>query len=97
MAVARLAIEVVCALPHHQRVVTLEVPAGTTLRHAVERSRIFEAFPELDPATCRLGVHGVVRDPERLVQAGDRVEIYRPLPADPKTIRRRRARAQGRG
>ncbi|MEQ8497715.1 MAG: RnfH family protein [Gammaproteobacteria bacterium] len=69
---------------------TLSVPAGTTLRGAVERAR----FSGVDLATCRLGVFGVERPPEDLVRDGDRVEIYRPLRDDPKVIRRRRAAAQ---
>lgn len=85
-------IEVVCALPARRRVVRLTVPAGTTLRQAVERSAIFRDFPELDPGRCRYGVYGQVRDPDTPLAAGERVEIYRPLPVDPRQARRRRAR-----
>ena len=94
MAVARFRVQVVYALPERQRVIEIAVPAGVTLRQAVERSRIREEFPGLDLALCRLGVHGVVRAPDTPVRAGDRIEIYRPLPDDPKALRRRRASAQ---
>lgn len=86
--------QVVYALPERQCVIDLEVPAGTTLRQAIERSRIGETFPELDLARSRIGVFGTVRSPGDTAQAGDRIEIYRPLTDDPKAIRRRRAREQ---
>lgn len=95
MRVNKLRVEVVYALPERQRVIEIEVPAGATIRHAVERSRILDDFPALDPASCRFGVYGQLRGPDTPVKAGDRIEIYRPLPDDPKAIRRRRARVQG--
>ena len=89
----RLAIEVAYARPGVQRVVRLEVSPGTTLRGAVEQSGVLEEFPEIDLARSALGVFGTVRGPEEPVRAGDRVEIYRPLAADPKQRRRERAAA----
>lgn len=94
MTASRLAVQVVCALPGRQVVVDLDVPPGTTLRQAVERARLGETLPDLDPGTLALGVFGKVRDPGELVRDGDRVELYRPLEDDPKAIRRRRAREQ---
>ena len=69
------------------------VPQGTTVRAALAASGIADEFPELDLATCPVGIFSkVIADPERqMVQAGDRLEIYRPLLADPKEIRRLRA------
>ncbi len=69
------------------------VEEGTSVRAALVASGIAAEFPELDLATCPVGIFGkVVSDPEqRQVQAGDRLEIYRPLMADPKEIRRLRA------
>ena len=87
-----LDVQVVYALPDEQRVVELQVPEGTTLRIAVERSGIVEHFPGLDLRACDFGIFGVIKDPGVRVRAGDRIEIYRPLADDPKAIRRRRAR-----
>ncbi|MGD9602948.1 MAG: RnfH family protein [Gammaproteobacteria bacterium] len=69
----------------------LQVPYGTTIRGAIERSRLSERCPEIDLEHWRVGVHGTLRAPDSPVQAGDRVEIYRPLRCDPKAARRRRA------
>ena len=72
---------------------TCVVPEGTRVRAALLASGIVDAFPQLDLATCSVGIFGkVVADPDnQVVQAGDRLEIYRPLLADPKEIRRLRA------
>ncbi|MHB2240446.1 RnfH family protein [Pseudomonas monsensis] len=86
-------IEVVYAAVDRQVLRTVSVAEGSTIRAAVLVSGIGEAFPELNLADCPLGIFGkVVADPQvRLVQAGDRIEIYRPLLADPKEVRRLRA------
>jgi putative ubiquitin-RnfH superfamily antitoxin RatB of RatAB toxin-antitoxin module len=86
-------IEVVYAAVDRQLLRTLSVPQGTTVREAVLNSGIGDEFPELDLSDCPLGIFGkVVADPQvRLIQAGDRIEIYRPLLADPKEVRRLRA------
>ncbi|WP_019410416.1 RnfH family protein [Pseudomonas psychrophila] len=93
MAEPVIDIEVVYAAIDRQQLLALTVPAGTTLRAAVLASGIGQAFPEVDLADCPLGIFGrQVMDPQvRVVQAGDRIEIYRPLLADPKEIRRQRA------
>jgi len=69
------------------------VNEGATVRAAVFVSGIGSEFPELNLAECPLGIFGkVVADPDtRVIQAGDRIEIYRPLLADPKEVRRLRA------
>ncbi|GIX31827.1 MAG: UPF0125 protein [Porticoccaceae bacterium] len=95
-------VEVAYALPHKQMIIPLEVPEGTTALEAVLRSRIADHFEGLDPTRQPLGIFGQVLGskglppPERYVLAdGDRVEIYRPLIADPREVRRSRAvRAQ---
>ncbi|WP_053154348.1 RnfH family protein [Pseudomonas sp. P1.8] len=86
-------VEVVYAAVDRQALITVEVPAGTTLRAALLKSRVGDEFPELDLTDCPIGIFGkVVSDPDnRVVQAGDRIEIYRPLLADPKEVRRLRA------
>ncbi len=86
-------IEVVYAAVDRQLLLAVAVPAGTSLRAAVQSSGIAAQFPELDLAGCALGIFGkAVADADvRIVQAGDRIEIYRPLLADPKEVRRLRA------
>ncbi|MBV4550203.1 RnfH family protein [Pseudomonas sp. SWRI102] len=86
-------IEVVCASAERQILRAFAVQEGTSVRAALAASGIAEALPELDLATVPVGIFGkVVADPERqVVQSADRLEIYRPLLADPKEIRRLRA------
>ncbi|WP_455927564.1 RnfH family protein [Pseudomonas capeferrum] len=93
MAEPLVEIEVVYAAVDRQVLMSLAVAAGTSLRAAVLGSGIDAQFPELDLQGCPLGIFGkVVADADvRRVQAGDRIEIYRPLLADPMEIRRLRA------
>lgn len=66
------------------------VPDGTTVEGAIRASGLTEAYPEVDPTTARVGIYGKLKTPETLVREGDRVEVYRPLTADPKQARRKR-------
>jgi putative ubiquitin-RnfH superfamily antitoxin RatB of RatAB toxin-antitoxin module len=91
----RIAIEVACAEAGRQTVLALEVPAGCTAGEAVERSGILAQHPAIDPAACGVGIHGREVPRERILRAGDRVEVLRPLAEDPRERRRRLAR-QGR-
>lgn len=86
-------IEVVYATAERQVLLAVSVPVGTCLRAAVQASGMAAQFPEVELADCPLGIFGkVVPDAEtRPVQSGDRIEIYRPLLADPKEVRRLRA------
>jgi putative ubiquitin-RnfH superfamily antitoxin RatB of RatAB toxin-antitoxin module len=86
-------IEVVYAAVDRQALRSVSVKEGATVRAAVLASGIGSEFPELNMAECPLGIFGkVVADPDtRVIQAGDRIEIYRPLLADPKEVRRLRA------
>jgi hypothetical protein len=87
----RVDVEVAYALPQEQVILKLRVVAGTTLREAIEKSGICGRFPQIDLATCSIGVYGKLREPGDTVAPGDRIEIYRALSADPKDVRRRRA------
>lgn len=84
-------VEVAYALPDKQAIVPLQVPAGTTAIDAVRQSGIERQFEGLDPEGARLGIFGKVVGPQTALQDGDRVEIYRPLIADPKEVRKARA------
>lgn len=88
-----IVVEVVYALPDRQRLISLTVPRGTTVREAALRCGLDRHFPGLDLANSPLGIFGkaVPRPEERELETGDRVEIYRPLIADPKEVRKRRA------
>jgi len=86
--------EVVYATPSRQRVVAVPLAAGMTAMDAVTASGLLEEFPELAGRRLDLGVFGQVVPASRLLADGDRVEIYRPLKADPREMRRRLA-AQG--
>ena len=93
MVEAVIDVEVVYAAIDRQVLLSVTVPAGTTVRAALLKSGVGEAFSELDLANCPVGIFGkVIADPDkRTVQDGDRIEIYRPLLADPKEVRRLRA------
>lgn len=93
-------VEVVYALPDRQRLQALTVPRGSTAREAVERSGLRQEFPEIDPDDNPIGIFGRRCPPDQVLRDGDRVEIYRPLKADPKEVRRElaaRGRTMGRG
>lgn len=89
--VRRIRVEVAYALRGEQALLQLKLDEGTTARQAVERSGILRRFPEIDLARATLGIFGKVVSPDTRVRDGDRVEIYRPLVADPKEARRQRA------
>jgi hypothetical protein len=84
-------IEVAYARPDEQVILPLKVEPGTTLEAAIRRSGVLERFPEIDLSTSKVGVFGKVGRLDAELAAGDRVEIYRPLIADPKESRKQRA------
>ena len=95
---ALLSVEVAYALPDKQKIIALQVPVGTTAAEAARLSNIVEMFPEIDLENATMGIFsqvlggkGVPVAAEYQLQAMDRVEIYRPLIADPKEVRKRRA------
>ena len=86
-----IGVEVAYALPERQSVLRIKVPVGTTAEQAVHRSGLLERYPELDLSGSKLGIFAKVIPPQRELREGDRVEIYRPLIADPKAVRQKRA------
>lgn len=92
-------VEVAYALPQKQKILTVDVEPGTTMLDAVKQSGIEHEFPELDLAEAKFGIFGkATRTPETdVVQAGDRIEIYRPLLIDPKQARANRAAKADKG
>ena len=89
----RFTVEVACALPQRQCIMSLEVAAGCTAAEAVLQSGILAQFSMIDGSNLKLGIFSKAIKPETVLRAGDRVEIYRPLQADPKAVRRQRAEA----
>ena len=93
-----IAVEVAYALPEKQKIIEVMVEPGTSAYDAVLKSKITDFFPGLDLDDAKMGIFGQVLGTKGLadaksyvLQAGDRVEIYRPLIADPKEARRKRA------
>lgn len=91
-------VEVAFALPHKQKLVSLKVRPGTTALQAVSLSNIANEFPGEDISQSPMGIFGqalgskgLAAPAEYVLGPGDRVEIYRPLQADPKEVRKQRA------
>jgi putative ubiquitin-RnfH superfamily antitoxin RatB of RatAB toxin-antitoxin module len=85
-------VSVAVALPGRQEVLELELPPGSTAADAVEAARLGERFPGLDLSSVALGIWSHPCSGDMPLREGDRVELYRPLVADAKAERRRRAR-----
>lgn len=92
MTEATLRVEVVYALPERAWRVPLCLPSGSTVRDAVLASGLRERLPELASNPLDHGIFSHPCAPDRVLEDGDRVELYRPLLCDPKEIRRQRAK-----
>jgi uncharacterized protein len=88
---ATISVEVAYALPDDQAILVVDVPSGTSAIDAVRASGIEQRFEGIDIDNAKLGIFGKVIAPKQVLQSGDRVEIYRPLIADPKEVRKARA------
>jgi putative ubiquitin-RnfH superfamily antitoxin RatB of RatAB toxin-antitoxin module len=88
---AAITVEVVYALPDRQEVLSIKVPEGATIRQAVESSGILGKYPQIDLARNKVGIFSKLSKPDSVLRDRDRVEIYRPLIADPKEVRKQRA------
>lgn len=84
-------VEVVFARPDEQALLGVAVEDGTTVGQVIERSGIASRFPEIGVAPAQVGVFGKRTRLDAPVRDGDRIEIYRPLTAEPKEVRRARA------
>ena len=87
-------IEVAYALEDKQTLLNLEVDNDTTLKQAIELSGILETYPQINLTQDKTGIFGKIAKLDTILREKDRVEIYRPLIADPKEVRKERA-AQG--
>ena len=91
MSDAQITVEVVFATPGEQVLEQLRVPAGATIESVIRKSGILARFPEIDLTTNKVGVFGKAAALTATLNEGDRIEIYRPLIADPKEARKKRA------
>lgn len=91
MSAAPIQVEVTYALPEQQRLLLVQVHDGATVEDAIKASGLLEKFPEIDLSKNKVGIFSKLVKLGDSVRDRDRVEIYRPLIADPKEVRRKRA------
>jgi putative ubiquitin-RnfH superfamily antitoxin RatB of RatAB toxin-antitoxin module len=91
VASEHMTVEVAYALPDEQLILSLEAEPGITVEQAIQRSGILEHFADIDLAQSKVGIFGKLAKLTDVLNPGDRVEIYRPLIADPKEARKKRA------
>ena len=90
-ATASIMVEVAYAEPTRQCIIPVDVKVGTTVKEAIQASGVLRDFPEIDVEKNGVGIFSKKTTLDSVLQAQDRIEIYRPLLADPKEVRRRRA------
>ena len=89
---ATINVEVTYALPQRQELVSVRLQEGACVRDAVEASGLLQKYPEIDiNGANKLGIYAKLAKPDAVLRDRDRVEIYRPLIADPKAVRKKRA------
>jgi len=91
MSDSDISIEVAYATPEKQLIQVILVSPNIKPRDAIKQSNLKNEFPEIDYATVKIGVFGQLIAEDYQLKAGDRIELYRPLLADPKEVRRRLA------
>ena len=91
MTDASFFVEVAFAKPDVQLILSVACASSITVQEAIDRSGILDKFPEIDLTTNQVGIFGKLVTLQTALRPGDRVEIYRPLIADPKEARKRRA------
>jgi len=84
-------VSIAYALPEQQWLREMRVPRGTSAMDLVEMSGVLDAFPDIVKGDMQLGVYSQKVQHDHLLEEGDQVEIYRPLTADPKEVRRQLA------
>jgi len=89
----KIAVEVAYALPDSQVIIPVKVDMSMTIEEIIHHSGILETYPDIDLQTNKVGVFGKLAKLSSTLREGDRIEIYRPLIADPKEVRRQRAAA----
>lgn len=85
-------VELIYIEPNSQNSLKLDLIKGTNIKQAIQGSGLLERFPEIDLNVNKVGIFSKIKMPDTVLQAGDRIEVYRPLLADPKEARRERAK-----
>ena len=89
-----MSIEVALAMPEKQELLKIKMSSGSTVAQAIDQSGILSQFDGIEVDPTKVGIFGHMTDMDQVLRDGDRVEIYRALIADPKEIRRQRAKEQ---
>jgi putative ubiquitin-RnfH superfamily antitoxin RatB of RatAB toxin-antitoxin module len=84
-------IQLCYALPEKVVVIDIDIEAGCTLEEVISKSGLLAQFPEIDLTQNKIGIYSKLKPLDTVARDGDRIEIYRPLQADPMESRRRRA------
>ena len=84
-------VEVAYALPDKQSLISLEVEEGTTIKEAIEVSGVLDTYNQIDLTRDKVGIFSKFARLDTVLREKDRIEIYRPLIADPKKVRKERA------
>jgi uncharacterized protein len=84
-------IQVCYALPEHQEIIKLKLNEGAQVQQALEQSGLLSKYPDISLEQGKFGIFGKLVRLDSPLHEGDRVEVYRPLIADPKEVRRKRA------
>jgi putative ubiquitin-RnfH superfamily antitoxin RatB of RatAB toxin-antitoxin module len=87
----KVTIEVVYGVPHKQKILTLILAEGSTVEQAILASGVIDLFPEIDLKVNKVGIWNKAVKLSQVLNDLDRIEVYRPLIADPKDVRKRRA------
>lgn len=87
---AKIRVEVIVAFPREHALVAVELEEGATVLDAIRASGLRERYPQIDPDQNGAGIFGRLVPLDTPLKGGDRVELVRPLAADPKELRRRR-------
>ncbi|STO64625.1 RnfH [Haemophilus parahaemolyticus] len=90
----KIVVEVVYAYPERYFLKKLTLENPITIQNAIVQSGVLEKYTEIDLRQNKVGIFSRLAKLTDVVENGDRIEIYRPLVADPKEIRRKRAAEQ---
>ena len=91
MTDSEINIELIYPTPDKQRLINISVPLETTVLQAIDRSKILTKYPEIDLDKNKIGIFSKIVKLTEVLREGDRIEIYRPLIADPKEARKKKA------
>ncbi|MBL1142725.1 MAG: RnfH family protein [Proteobacteria bacterium] len=87
-----ISVEVIYIEPNSENSLKLDLVKGSNIEQAIKTSGLLDCFPEIDLSVNKVGIFSKIQTLDTILQSGDRVEIYRPLLADPKEARRQRAK-----